>query len=245
MKKLLIILAVIIAIIAVGATIFLGKLDGLIADAIRTEGTKAIGTQVNVDNVVTDLRAGSAQINGLTIANPAGYQEMNAVSLGSFSTKVNYGEQLVDEIIIHKPTINAELIGTKSNFETLLENMPESAETETEEPAEEEAEDIVITIKKLALTQAQVNLTSDKVGKHSFTMKDLIMTDLTGTPEQIAQQVTDQLVAFVTDEVKAVAGTLLAAALKAKASEEVSEKVTEALQDKLGGKIKDFNLKFK
>lgn len=244
MKKLLIIIAVIIAILAIGATIFLGKLDGLIADAIRTEGTNAIGTQVNVDNVVTDLRAGSAQINGLTIANPPGYQELNALSLGSFSTKVNYSEQLVDEIIIDKPTINAELIGTKSNFETLLENMPESTDTETEEPTEE-SEDIVLTIKKLALTQAQVNLTSDKVGKHSFTMKDLIITDLVGTPEQIAQQVTDQLVAFITDEVKVVAGTLLAATLKAKASEEVSEKVTEALQDKLGGKLKDFNLKFK
>ena len=244
MKKLLGVLAALAVVVAITVAIFvLDQLDETIAHTIQVEGTKALGTAVSVDMVETDLVEGIAVVKGMTVANPPGYQATYAMKIDSFTAQVDYQSEVVESVLIDKPVINAELIGTKSNFETLLEGMPKN-----EIVAEQDAKDeTVLTIKTLKLQQTQVNIISDKLGQTSFQMDDFVVHDLNGTVDQLSELITNQLIAHVSDQVKTFAVEQIKEIVKqeaiGRAKEEVNEKLQKSLKGKLGDKIK--KLKFK
>ena len=235
MKKILIILAVVIGLIAIVGVLFLGKLDGYIAKVIKEEGSKALGTTVSVASVKTDLKQGSASINGLSIANPAGYQSKHAISIGSFSADVDYKEQVIEKISILKPVINAEMQGEKTNFKDLLNNIPKSETKENNETKSEK--EIELLIKLFELRQATVNLISDQFGERSFVMQDFVLTDIKGTPTQISKTLAQKLTAHVSGQVQSFAVAEIKSEAKAKVKEKINEKLSE--------KVKGFNLKLK
>ena len=257
MKKVLIILAVIIAIIAIAATVFVGKLDTIIAQTIESEGTETLGSKVSVGSVVTQLAEGSATITGLTIANPPGYKKANAIEIGSFNARVDYKNQLIEDVSINSPTINAEILGNmteiiksrnldgiRSNFNDLVDNMP----ADEEEGVVEEEDDTVITINRFAIQNATVNLTADLLGERSFPMDNFVLTNLSGTTDQISDQITDQLTAHIQKQVKDYAvgeiQPLIKAAVKSAVEAKASEVIKDELNEKLGGRLKNLNLKF-
>lgn len=248
MKKILIALVVIIAIAVVVSTLLFSKLDGLIADIIRTEGTAAIGSAVTVDRVETRLTEGIVIIDGLAIANPAGYKNPYAFKINNFSADVDYQSQLIEKILIDQPIINAELKGTRSNFQDLLDGMPDQPET-AEEPSG--GDDTVITINSLQLRKATVNLDSDKFGQIPFVMDDFVMNNLQGTVDQLSKKITGKLVSHVTSQITRVATAKIAAMVKDEAlkqakeavNEKLKEQLPEGLENKLGGKLKNLKLK--
>jgi len=254
MKKVLIALLLVVVVIGAGLTFFASKLDGLIAEQIETEGTAALGSKVSVTEVITSLSEGSAIVNGLTIANPTGYQSANAFEIRSLSAKVDYKEQVIEQITIDKPVINAEIIGTKNNFQDLLDNMPETAD---EPESTESGEDLVLTIKQIALKQATVNLRASdtkiadrefKIDDQTFVMDDLVMNNLSGTVDELSEEITRKLTNHVSGQVKAhvtaLAGDIIKEELKAQAKEKVNEVLEDKLKSgKLGDKLK--GLKFK
>lgn len=245
MKKIIIALVVLIAIVAVVATVFVGKMDKMIAEAIETEGTAALGSKVSVTGVETDLKQGLATIKGLSIANPAGYQAANAITVDTFSANVDYQTQVVKKIVINSPIINAEVKGSKNNFEDLLENMPDS---ESEEVSD--GEEQTFTIESFQLLNAKVNLLADKLGQRSFVMDDLVINDLSGTAEQISTLLTRELTNHVSAQVKNYATQEITNLVKAEAKKRVEEAVNEKLQEKLkqgklGDKLKSLKLGIK
>ncbi len=241
LKKILIVLLVLIAAAAAGLYVFSGKMDGIIKDAIEQEGTAALGSKVSVASVVTDLKEGRAEIGGLNISNAAGYQSPYAIELSSFAAEVDYSDQTIKEIIINRPVINAEQKGQRNNFQDLLANMPSSDESEPEEESTDPGPEI--TIKKIALTQATVNLlTSDlemagqkvDLGNHSFVMQDFVATNVTGTAEEISEMLSNQLVAHVSGQVKGYVQEEIKRVAKAKATEKLKEEANKLLEEKLG-----------
>lgn len=243
MKKIFIGMVAIVLLVGVASFIFIGKLDDLIADAIKKYGTEAIGTAVNVSSVKTNLTEGSILINGLNIANPAGYSQKLAFSMGEFSSKVDYENQEIAEIILRNPSINAELKGTENNFSDLLAGIPESADN-AEGSSEDEPN---ITIQSLKILAAKVNLITDTIGDHSFVIDDYVINNISGTPSQIASKLTTQLTEHVSVQVKKFAQeTIKKEAVKLakeKATEKAKETANEIISDKIGDKIKGFNFK--
>ncbi|MBT8116009.1 MAG: hypothetical protein KJP04_11530 [Arenicella sp.] len=239
MKKVLIGLVVIIAIVGIAATVLVGKLDQIIADVIEKEGSAALGSKVKVESVVTQLAEGIATINGLSVANPAGYKAASAIQVATFSADVDYENQLVERILINQPIINAELKGTKNNFEDLLANMPETEEST--EPSS--MDDTIITINSFELRKAQINLVADKLGERSFVMEDFVLKNLKGNPEQISGRLTRELTNHVSAQIKDYAtgeiGKILAEEAKKKVKQVVDEQIKEKLGDKLGGDLGD------
>lgn len=244
MKKVLIVLLVLIAIIAIGLTVFFSKLDGLIKETIEKEGTAALGSQVTVGAVETDLRNGTAVISTMAIANVAGYQSPFAIKIDKLQAAVDYQNQLIEEILIDQPIINAELKGTRSNFQDLIANMPAATEPAAEEPVGDAPE---ITIKAFKLNRGTVNLLSDQLGSRTFVMDDLALYDLVGTPEQISELITMRLTNHISKQISSYAAQELQKRVKdevkKRVESEVNEKVNEALQDKLGDKLKGLKLR--
>ena len=140
-----------------------------------------------------------------------------------------------------------------------------SDETQEEES---EADDTVITIKKLALRKATVNLlTSDlkvadqeiNLGNSSFVMDDFVLTNLSGTATEISDTIVASLTAHVSAQVQgqvkkqleALAKARLAEVAnekieeaKAKAEEKLKEKLGENLEGEVGEKLKGLKFKF-
>jgi len=241
MKKLLIGLVIAVIILAGASTLFVvSKLDEVIADAIRTEGSEAVGSAVTVDSVVTKLKDGTATINKLAIANPAGYQTAHALIIDSFTAEVDYQTQVINKIVIDKPTINAEIIDLKkNNFQDILDNMPPD---EPEEPLAEGEEELELTIKSLQLTNTTVNVINKQLGKRSFEMNGLTMNNLNGTADQISEEITRRLTNHVSAQVKNYAKQELGKLLKNEATKQAKELVNKEIEKKLGedvtGKIK-------
>jgi len=243
LKKILLVLLVLLIAVAVSLYVFSGKLDGIIKEAIETEGTAALGSQVRVASVVTDFKQGRAEIAGLTIANPPGYQAANAIELSNFNAEVDYADQTVKEIIINQPVINAEQKGQSNNFQNLLERMPASddaAEETSTDPGPE------ITIKKIALRKATVNLITSgltigsntlELGDRSFVMQDFVASNVTGTAEEISDQLTTSLVAHVSGQVKNYVSAEVKKAVAEKAKERLKEEANKLLEEKLGEKL--------
>ncbi len=262
MKKIFISIAVLVVIIGIVVTIGLSKLDEIIASAIETEGTSALGSKVSVSSVETNLSDGLAVIKGMTIANPSGYKKANAIEIGSFSASVDYKSQAVNDISIISPTINAEILGKleeivknrefdsiRSNFKDLLDNMPPD---EDEDVVEEDGEDTVITIKRFAIEKASINLTADMLGERKLNMNDLVLNNLKGTPDQLSDQITEkvtnhitkQIQTYATKELTSILGDVVKAKVTEKINDEIKDKLEGELGDKLGGRLRSLKLKF-
>lgn len=236
-KKLIIILLLIVAIVGIGLTLFGSKIDGLIAEQIEDQGSAAIGTKVTVGGVTTDIAAGRATIKGLTIANPDGYEAINAIEIAHFSAAVNYASRSIEQVIIDKPIINAELKGRRSNFQDLKENIP-GVETSS---VDSDPDSSNLTIKKLLVRSAQINLivrgtdiVEDNGDVQTFTMDDMELTNLSGTPQQVANEIAQRLSLHISSQVK----NHFADQLKERATQEFKEKAS-AFKDKLRSKLRD------
>lgn len=245
MKKILIALLVVVIIAGAGGAYFIiNKLDSLIAQTIEKEGTAALNTRVSVSQVTTQLKEGKASIAGITIANPAGYTQTNALSLNSINAEVDYKQQIIKLININQPIINAELKGSTSNFQDLLDNIPESSNQQEEQSSENNQK---ITIKKLILSKATVNLLASdyapaaKYGlkndldlNTSFIMDDFVMNNISGTVDEVSDEISTKLMTHIKNQVKSYATNQI----KEEASKQIKEKATEKIKDALGDKLK-------
>lgn len=129
MKRLLMIVAALLVLLVVGAIVFLFSLDAIAAETIRRGGTYALGVETTVDDV--DVGLGSevaAELSGLAIANPEGFDSelflgMGAGSLhfparGLFADVVEVPELKLDAIEIHLLRR-----GGRTNYDVILENL--------------------------------------------------------------------------------------------------------------------------
>ncbi|RBP51163.1 hypothetical protein [Arenicella xantha] len=233
-KKLLLIGLLLIALVALGATLFFNKLDGLIADAIKTEGTLTLGVAVDVGRVSTDLKQGSASVFDLTIANPNGFSKQSAFTAAHLEAVVNYQEQSIDSISINEPTIYAELIGSNNNFQALLENMPPASPTDASSANSDDQ--IILSIKKIEITRGTINLNiiEPELGERQFVMDDLVMRDLHGNIDQLGDEILSRLSQHVSGQVSRYAQDQLKASAK--------DKIKQKLEEKLGDKLKGLGL---
>jgi len=234
MKKVLIGIAALVVIVAIATTFFVGKLDTLIADAIEKYGSEAIGTSVQVGEVKTELQAGSVSISSINVVNPSKYTEAYALKIGSFIAKVDYDKKEIAEIVINKPTINAEFVGVENNFEDIVNGLPADEAVATENDSED---DLVLTIQSLKLLSANVNLRSDKLGAQNFVMDDFVMRNIKGTSSQIAQLVVDRLTKHIASQTSG----FVKKQLKQEVKKQAVSKAKEVINEKLGkglGKLK-------
>ena len=231
MKKVLIGAMVLVVVVVITMTAFLGKLDALIADAIEKYGSEAVGTSVQVGEVKTDLQAGSLSISSIYVANPSKYAETHALKVGSFVAKVDYDKQEIAEIVINQPTINAEFVGVENNFEDIVNGLPADSGSSNEADSQDE---LVLTIQSLKLLSASVNLRSDKLGAQKFVMDDFVMNNIKGTSSQIAQLIVDRLTKHIASQTSGFVRQQLKEEAKKQAVNKAKEAINEKLSDGLG-----------
>ncbi|MBX3025299.1 hypothetical protein KF840_10350 [bacterium] len=92
--------AAVAAVIGVGVVVILVRLDGAVRRAIEERGAAVTGTAVRVDGVDIQLVTGRARLRGLTVANPPGFTDPNALSLAEVEIDLDLSSLFSDPLVI-------------------------------------------------------------------------------------------------------------------------------------------------
>lgn len=124
MKKILIVLTVLaLIVLAVGLT-----LDGIVASAIESGASGALGISTSVGSADLSLFSGGLQISALEVNNPPGFESEHIFEVGNTEIDVSLGTVFDDTIIaprllVEDVVINVEQKRGKMNYSTLRDNL--------------------------------------------------------------------------------------------------------------------------
>ncbi len=203
MKKVMIgVVALIVLVIA--ALIFLaGSLDTIVQTVIEDVGTKTIKTQVKVAGVSISLSDARGALNGLTVANPAGFSSNNAISLGEIKLKLDANRLssetvVIKEIIINKPAVNYELGKGGSNIDVIKKNVASIGKADVSESSDSASPKLIIN--NLYINDGSISITSALTAGKPLSaplpkihLKDIGKKSGGASPEEVAQKVLSSL----------------------------------------------------
>ena len=207
--------ALLVIIIVVAGVLFFvfNSLDSLVEAAIEKYGSEVTQTAVRVNKVQITLKEGEASIAGLRVANPEGFSEPNAFTLGQISARINVNsvtEQtiVIDEVRIDAPAIFYEINKAgKANLNILKQNV--AAATQANKPEQVKADEpekpdaageTKLVIRRFILDSGSVKATIMSLnGKiMESALPRLELTNVGGsngaTGEQLAAQITEQII---------------------------------------------------
>ncbi len=232
MKKVLIIIAILVVLIAIGAYFLLSNLNSLVAKAIEKHGSSVTQTSVSVSGVEIKLRDGRGSIKGLHIANPKGFQARDAFSLGDITVDIDIKSVredpiVIDEIRIQAPVVYAEATKSGStNINELRKRVQAATAGSTGEGAESGGPTKRIRIKQFVFEKGSIEVDASALGveKRTITLPEIRLSDVGGTrgapPNEIAKIV-------------------LTALAEKTASEVAGSEVNRLIEDQLGGSLQN------
>lgn len=255
MKKVLIVVAIILALVVGGFWYLISNAGVLIKQQIEQQGSAYLGTSVVVANVDLALSDGRLTISGLQVANPEGYSDQIAFSLNELT--FDLGTLVEEPYTIQTVSINAPEIlyevdeSGKGNLlvlkDTLMSKLPAS-----EEPPAEQApganplvivEDVSVSNVRLKLDFEKINTGDLNIEQKAYEVTlPTFSAGSVGKPNGLpADQVGGAIVSKMLDNVIAQAKE----EAKKRAVEEAKKKAKEKLDeekdkllDKAGDKLK-------
>jgi hypothetical protein len=211
MKKVLIGLFCLVLLVVGGGVYFVfTNLDAIVKRAIETAGSDAAGTPVRVESVELDLLGGSATIRGFTLANPEGFSDAPMLSFAELAvviapTQVNRQSISILSVTARNPHLLYEMRNGASNLDAVREQVASGA------PASEQSgPDFNIDIGSIVIEDIATTVTSDLMEDPiEVDVGDVRLQNLSGTPDEIAQQVLRPLLTQLAINAGSIALTFL------------------------------------
>ena len=230
LRNTLLIVLVVIVLGAAALFYLASNLNGIVAGLIEDQGSIATQTDVRVSGVDIRLREASAEISGLSIANPAGFSG-NALELGHFAIQLDAASLTRDTIIVKNVLVDSARInvvqqGSANNLQKLLDSLPQSGDAGT---ATEAGDGKKVIIEEFTLSGASASVSAAALGEpREVTLPTIVVTDIGrssngATGAQVAQQ---------------VLRPIIEKALASAAAEELKGRAREKVDDVLGGALK-------
>jgi hypothetical protein len=205
------------------------RLDGAVAATVERYGSAVTGTDVHVAGVDLALTEGRADLAGITIDNPSGYETDYAVRVGHAAVTLDVGSlagdvPVIDELTLDGALINAEQREKASNLTDIQSHatVPSGDAPSSGEPGR-------IIVKRFRLSDARLLLTSEYLSEpEELPLRDIVVNDIgaaTGgaTYSEAAQAMLQPVLAAA----RAAAGERLKAVAAGAASDAVREKLDE------------------
>lgn len=233
MKKVFLTLGLIVLVGAGAAWYFVNyRLDGYIETEIERAATLAMGSRVEVGGVSTDIRGGALRVDQVTVANPPGFSNPNAVTFRGIEAAVDYETREIKRLVIDNPDFLIEERDGKTNFGQMLETLEESSPAaDPNAPPEPE-----IVIRHFRIDKTRAALESNTFDRFTDVEVDAIeMHNLRGTPSELAETIAREVVG----ELSAEAGRALLEAEARKRLGDVQEKLSSSLGGLFGGDDED------
>ncbi len=229
-------------VIGAGLNLTFSNINSLIAGLIEKYGCQVVGTPVTVSGVEIKIRDGSGAIDNLSIANPTGYSNQAAFSLGNITLDIDIESLrqepiIIDEIRISAPLVNAEFNQeAASNINDLRKAVQDyiapytvagrSAGSASGDASESSDEAKLIRIKKFTFEKGKIEIDASALGaeKQTIDLPKIELTNIGGAagalPDQIAKEV-------------------VTAMAKKAASEIARSEAKKLLEEHLGGSLEE------
>ena len=238
MKKILVVFFIVLLMVIAGAVYYLvSNLDAIIEAAIEEFGSDAVKTSVEVEKVETWLTAGTAVITGLNVANPEGFSMPHAFSLDEIAVDINLEQTdqetiAIDLIKIVAPRVYYEINEQrKGSLNILKDNLGTADASPVDSPSDaagtsgSQQAAMKIAIARFNFSDASLHAKIVPLDNKTYDLKlpSLVLTDLSGTPEQISRQVLDKLIDHAENEVRKQGLDRELAEIKARAQQRIDE----------------------
>jgi hypothetical protein len=229
--------------VAVALRFGAGRLDSAVASTVERYGGAVTGTDVHVDGVDLALTAGRADLHGLTVDNPGGYETDYAVRVDSATVELDVGSlagavPIIEELVVDGLLVNAEQRGTASNLTDIQKNATASS---GEAPAGEPGR---IAVERFRVRNAHVLVTSEHLSSPEELPLDDVVVQNIGTSsggvtyseaaEAMLMPIIAAARAAATERLRSAAGEAVSEAAREELEEEsqrLREESDEARQD--------------
>ena len=222
--------------------------------AVEKVGSRVLATDVSVDNVSISLWRGTGLIENLRVANPEGFEQPDAMSLGRLSYAVDPMSLLSDTIHVGHIKVTDlamtfEMAGRQSNLKALQNNMAKatSSDQAADSPQKEASADNgdakagknvridLVEINNPRVTVAVANL---PVEKASVSLGSVKLTNIGGENGTSPAKAVEQIFAPLIQTAQNVSLSKLRD-LGANVESQVRERADE-MRNKLNDKVGDF-----
>ena len=211
MKKILIGISAIVVVVVLAVVFFLGNIDKIVKGALEGVGSELLGVPVKVASVKIELKSGSGQITGLTIANPTGYSAPNAFQMDMIRLGLNLGSLgkqpiVVDELKVVNPVVQLEVKEDgSSNLKTLQDNIDKNrvkadkkAVEQTSSDATQKGDPVRISIGKLSMTGVTVHVNAPGQEPQTVVIPDIVEDNVGNesglTPGEIGKLIVGRII---------------------------------------------------
>ncbi|MFC1536741.1 hypothetical protein ACFL48_02870 [Pseudomonadota bacterium] len=214
MKKALIGVGAVAALLIIGVVFVFSNLDSIVKNAIETFGSEATKTTVSVADVKLELTDGRATISGLKVGNPDGFSDPNIFELGMISTSIDtstidQNPIIIDEIIIKAPAVVYEINKSGvSNSSVLQKNLGAGSGGSDKAASSDGGEELKLIIRKLVVegTTAKVRIAALGDMEQTVKLPRIVMTDIGkkdggASAAEVAQKLSSKLLGNVTGAV--------------------------------------------
>ncbi len=236
-KGIVITLIIIVILIAATLTYLFTNLNMIVKMAIEKYGTEAVQTAVRVKRVNIQIKEGSAFIEGLTVANPKGFETPLAFSLGKTGADIDLTSLKTDkigieDIVVEAPEIFVEINkDNKNNLNELMKNLPKSSSAKKTSEGKKETKEAKLHIHHIIFEKGKIYARVVPMDRdYELNMPKVEMHNLRGTPQEITKQIIQKLGKVAVKEVQRKGVGQAADKLK----KEATKKVTDNLKKKLG-----------
>ena len=235
MKKILIGIAILALIAGVAVFVLVGNLDKIVKGSLETIGSDLLGVPVKVASVNIELKSGTGQISGLSIANPSGFPAANAFQMDTIRLGINIkslGKQplVINELIIKDPNVRLDVKKDgSSNLQKLMATMEENSKQEstakTEETAAPQKENKKEDALRLAFGTLSVTGVTVEVNQEGKAVEKVVI------PNIVQQNVGGSAGLAPAEVGELVVGSIIASSLQTALEKKLSEKLEEATGD--------------
>lgn len=235
MKKILVALGILIAVISGGVFWFVQSLDGIVKTQIEAVGTELLGVAVSVETVSISLREGTGTISGLSVANPPGYITDSALQLGTLHLQIDTSSLSGSPLVLKKLTVdslagNLELRDDDANLIEITRSIQSNtASAEEATKPTDSGQPVMLSIGELLIANTTITVTAgDEVS--SKALPTIALQDVGG-----AEGTSPASVAGI------VVNALIAEILKHAAAERLEKTMEDALQNATRGLMDSLN----
>ncbi len=160
----------------------------IIKKAINNFGSELFQTNVNVESVDLSFTSGSLVLKGLTIANPKGYNEKNALTIDNISVLLDVwsifsDKVVINEVIISEPIITVEVKLASNNLNDLKNKYGQkfNAPNDNSEVSQEKKTGKKVVIDRLSISNAKIITATSVIMNfkdNAISIPNITMTDI-------------------------------------------------------------------
>ncbi|MCC7406993.1 MAG: hypothetical protein IT442_02915 [Phycisphaeraceae bacterium] len=168
MRKVLIGVGVLLAVLVVAGMVVFLSLNHLVKAGVDYGASYALGVPASLDSANISVFGGRVELKGMQISNPEGYDKPYFFTMGQCVTEVSIKSLMGDTVelpllSLSDITMSLQKKEGKANYQVILDNLAKLQGT-AEEPAKEEAPGKKFIVRKLVLKNITVDVDMMPVG---------------------------------------------------------------------------------